>query len=82
MANAADYGNVREQVESCARWLGFQNEGLSDGLKSPEDAIKLWKHWIQHGDVLPEFADEEVDEYGIESSRKHRVKALGYDPLP
>lgn len=60
--------------------MGWQNENLSFGLKSPEDAIKLYKYWQDHADTLPEMADEEQDDQGrwMFMFRKH---ALGYDPL-
>lgn len=81
MATAEEFGNAREQLEACAVWLGYQDENLSAGLRSADDGLKLWRYWLAHADVLPEMADEEVAEKGIESVRKHRRKALRYDPL-
>lgn len=76
-----DDRNAREQLEAAAKWLGWQEESLSFGLRSPEDGIKLWRYWQSMPDTLPEMADEEVVEDGVESAEKHRILALGYDPL-
>lgn len=72
--------NAREKLLAIADWLGWQNEDLSFGLKSPEDAVKLYNYWQEHADTLPEMADEEKDDAGrwLFMFRKH---ALGYDPL-
>lgn len=72
--------NAREKLLAIAVWLGWQNEDLSFGLKSPEDAIKLYNYWQERADTLPEMADEEQDDEGrwMFMFRKH---ALGYDPL-
>lgn len=72
--------NAREKLLAIADWLGWQNEDLSFGLKSPQDAIKLYNYWQERADTLPEMADEEQDDEGrwMFMFRKH---ALGYDPL-
>lgn len=72
--------NTREKLLNISEWLGWQNEELSFGLKSPEDAIKLYNYWKERADTLPEMADEEQDDQGrwVFMFRKH---ALGYDPL-
>lgn len=72
--------NAREKLLAIADWLGWQNEDLSFGLKSPEDAVKLYNYWQERADTLPEMADEEQDDEGrwMFMFRKH---ALGYDPL-
>jgi len=64
--------NAREILVIVADWLGWQDETLSDGLKSPCDAIKLWEYAQAHPD-LHEMADE----------WPNRVlrDALGYNPL-
>lgn len=36
--------NAREELAAVADWLGWQEETMSDGLKSMEDAIKLWRY--------------------------------------
>jgi hypothetical protein len=73
--------NAREQLSDAADWLGWQHEDLSAGLRSPEDGIKLWRYWQSMPVKLPEMADEEITEDGVESAQKHRVLALGYDPI-
>lgn len=72
--------NAREKLLAIADWLGWQNEDLSFGLKSPEDAVKLYNYWQERADTLPEMADEVEDDEGryVFMFRKH---ALGYDPL-
>lgn len=72
--------NAREKLLVIADWLGWLNEGLSFGLKSPEDAIKLYNYWQKHAETLPAMADQEYDNEGrwVFMFRKH---ALGYDPL-
>jgi hypothetical protein len=71
--------NAREELEAAAHWLGYQHEDLSFGLKSAEDAIKLWRAWTSNP-ALPEFCDvcETLNE-----GRRFRAlmkKTLGYDP--
>ena len=64
--------NAREILVAAADWLGWQEEDLSFGLKSAEDAIKLYAYAQAHPE-LPEMADE--------WEPKDRRKALGYEPL-
>jgi hypothetical protein len=64
--------NARETLVIVADWLGWQNEYLSDGLKSPYDAVKLWEY-AQANPDLGEMADEWPS--------KALRSALGYDPL-
>lgn len=71
--------NAREYLEAVENWLGWQDENLSQGLKSPQDAIKLYDYWQSNPD-LPEFCDSDFDDDGNKLS-KYRKKALGYDPL-
>ena len=71
--------NAREQLESAAAWLGYQHEDLSFGLKTPEDALKLWRGWMADP-ALPEFCDEgeDADDRAVLLART--IKILGYDP--
>jgi len=71
--------NAREQLEAAFTWLGYQHDDLSFGLKSPEDAIKLWKAW-QSDPELPEFCDEGEDYEDGQKLNKRVRKILGYDP--
>jgi hypothetical protein len=64
--------NARELLAAVADWLGWQDEDMSYGLKSGEDALKLYAYAQAH-DELGEMADE--------WEPKDRKKALGYDPL-
>ncbi|QGZ16212.1 hypothetical protein Hena1_00360 [Erwinia phage Hena1] len=77
---ATHYENPREKLLAIATWLGYQTESLSYGLKSPEDAIKLFDYWDIHRDVVPEMADERTDDEDRFVSI-FRKDALGYDPL-
>jgi hypothetical protein len=70
--------NAREQLAAAADWLGWQDENMSMGLKSPADGLKLWQHWQKHQERLPEMADEDCDGADV---RAERIKAIGYDPL-
>lgn len=72
--------NSREKLLAIADWLGWQDENLSEGLKCPEDAIKLYNFWIERSDSLPEFADDLQDDEGRLVS-VFRKAAVGYDPL-
>lgn len=76
--------NAREELVAAADWLGWQDESLSDGIKSAEDAIKLWRHWQANPD-LPEMADEDEVSFGGVADTIDiaaiRVAVLGYDPL-
>jgi hypothetical protein len=64
--------NAREILAAAADWLGWQDEDMSFGLKSAEDAIKLYAYAQAHPE-LPEMADE--------WEPKDRRKALGYEPM-
>lgn len=72
--------NAREKLLAVANWLGWQDENLSEGLKSPEDAIRLYDYWVAHDDDLPEMADEYQDDEG-RFMCVFREGILGYDPL-
>lgn len=64
--------NAREELEAAERWLAFQHDNLSFGLKCAEHALKLWRYAHQHPE-LPEFA--------IDWEPAHRIRAIDYDPL-
>jgi len=64
--------NAREILVIVADWLGWQDETLSDGLKSPRDALKLWEYAQSHPD-LHEMADQ--------WHPKILRYVLGYNPL-
>ena len=67
-----DTHNAREILVIVADWLGWQDEALSDGLKSPKDALKLWEYAQAHTD-LHEMADQ--------WHPKVLRDALGYNPF-
>jgi hypothetical protein len=64
--------NAREILAAAADWLGRQTEDLSFGLKSAEDAVKLYAYAQAHPE-LSEMADDWAP--------KDRRAALGYEPL-
>ena len=64
--------NAREILAIVENWLGWQDEALSDGLKSPRDAIKLWEYAQAHPD-MHEMADQ--------WPKRVLRDALGYNPL-
>lgn len=64
--------NAREQLEACANWLGYQDENMSFGLRSPEDGLKLWRY-AQTREDLDEFADN--------WNAADRILAIGYCPF-
>lgn len=64
--------NAREQLEAAAAWLGYQDEDMSCGLKSPEDGLKLWRYMRAH-DEISDMADEWLPDA--------RINALGYCPF-
>lgn len=65
--------NAREQLEAAQNWLAWQHEGMSDGLRSANDGLRLWQYAMAHPE-LPEFLD-------TPDCAKCRRDALGYDPL-
>ena len=67
-----DLYNAREQLESIANWLGYQDETLSFGLVNSFDALRLYDYAQAHP-MLSEMADDWTPE--------ERIAALGYDPL-
>jgi hypothetical protein len=64
--------NAREILKLIESWFSWQDENLSDGLQTVQDALRLYQYAQAHPD-LPEMADE--------WEPKHRRAALGYDPL-
>lgn len=72
--------NATEQLEAAASWLNYQHGDLSFGLKSPMDAIKLWKAWTADP-RLPEFCDEPEDDDDAQMINARIKKILGYDPF-
>ena len=65
--------NAREELAAVADWLGWQEEIMSDGIKSMEDAIKLWRYAQKHADTVAEMADEWTP--------AELRKAIGYNPF-
>lgn len=66
--------NAREQLVAAAEWFSYTNEDLSFGLKSGDDALKLWKHMIND-------AGESLDEFADSWPKSVLISVLGYDPL-
>jgi len=68
--------NAREQLKAAEDMLSFTHESISMGLRSPEDAIRLWRAWQKH----PE--ESMPDQW----QHSELVAVLGYnpwtDPLP
>jgi hypothetical protein len=64
--------NAREKLKAAELWLSMNKESLSDGLRSAFDALRLYDYAQMHPE-LPEMADE--------WQAKHRISAVGYDPL-
>ena len=71
--------DVREELQAAASWYEFQHADLSVGLKSAEDALKLWRYWTSRDD-LPDFCDEPADKIEADMFAKQFKKAIGYDP--
>lgn len=80
LIDPTQHENAREKLKAVEYWLGDQDESLSYGLKSPEDAIKLYDYWDVRRNDLPEYADIREDDEGRFMSI-FRKDALGYDPL-
>jgi len=74
-----DILNTREKIAAVADWLGWQEEQLSYGLRSTEDAFKLYDYW-RADQNLPEMADEDYADEDTDLTL-HRIAALGYDPM-
>lgn len=79
MTPLPEFDNPREKLVAVVQWLNWQCENLSFGLKTPEDALKLYDYWFSHSD-LPECADIIEDDEG-RLITLFRIDALGYDPL-
>lgn len=65
--------NTREKLKLVADWLGYQDEQLSFGLRSPNDAVILYDAMCSEPNELGEMADEWL--------ASERIDLLGYDPL-
>lgn len=76
---AYDKMNARDQLEAAAAWLGFQNENLSYGLKSPEDGLKLWRYGQKHIE-LAELCDNPVGD-DADWTEDNFKEAIGYNPF-
>ena len=63
--------NPREGFEMMARWLGQQDEALSAGLRSMEDALRLYLSQAEWPE--PRMPDR--------WEARRRVELLGYDPM-
>lgn len=63
--------NTREKLLAIADWIGWQEEVMSDGLRSVTDAEKLYD--VAMRGELPEMADEWEEQ--------QRIDVLGYDPM-
>ena len=59
-------------IEEALHWLRDCGPNFMFGVKSPEDAMRLYRYMMQHGDVSA-FADE--------WPASTVVGILGYDPL-
>ena len=64
--------DVTEKLNAVITWLSFEYDDLSFGLRTAEDAIKLYDY-AQANPGLPEFTDR----WEVQT----RIDALGYDPL-
>lgn len=64
--------DVTKKLNKVIEWLSFQTDDLSFGLRTAQDAVKLYNHGSDNPD-LPEFADR--------WNKQDRIDALGYDPL-
>ena len=71
--------NMREELENCAAWLSFHHEDIAYGLKSPEDALKLWRFGRAHPE-LAEFCDQPEGDVS-DWTDKHFKAAIGYNPF-
>lgn len=65
--------NARALLLSVANWLGDQEENLSSGLRSTEDAVKLYLYAQAHPELDMYYDEDDMTE--------HRIAALGYDPI-
>lgn len=70
--------NAVENLDACAGWFNSMHADISFNLRSPEDALKLWRYALDHPD-LAEFFDEPTGEPG-DWEEKHFLEAIGYDP--
>lgn len=64
--------DVTVKLNEIVSWLSFQTDDLSFGLRSAEDALKLFDY-AKANPELPEFADD--------WDKQCRIAAVGYDPL-
>ena len=71
--------NSREQLVAASQWLGWMEEDFSEALKSPEDALKLWKYAQAHDD-LAELCDEYMEGESGNWEDHHFIEAIGYVP--
>lgn len=70
---AREHGGAYEQMKATVDWLGLQGYTLSEGLKTPVDAMMLYDAVLANPDN-PEFIDT-LD------GPAFCIKAIGYDPM-
>ena len=70
--------NAVEHLDACAGWFNSMHADISCNLRSPEDALKLWRYALTHPE-LAEFCDKVTGEDG-DWTEAHFLEAIGYNP--
>lgn len=65
---------VVNTLKNIVFWYDLQHASLSEGLKTPRDALRLYRYaHLKRNQHLPDMADT--------WPASERVNALGYDPM-
>lgn len=64
--------NAYEEMKACVSWLEWHHVDFIEGIRSPADALKLWRYGAQHAEEVNEMADTWTP--------AQLRKAIGYNP--
>lgn len=65
--------DVCHQLFTVAHWLAYMDITMQSGIRTPEDALKLYRAWLDNRILLTD-AGEPV-------GAANRISILGYDPM-
>lgn len=65
--------DVCHQLFTVAQWLVYMDTTLQSGIRTPEDALKLYRAWLGNK-IL-------ITDRGEPVGAANRISILGYDPM-
>lgn len=65
--------DVCHQLLTVSQWLAYMDTTMRTGIRTPEDALKLYRAWLGNKILLTDS--------GEPVGAANRVSVLGYDPM-